>query len=73
MKVTFETTDDCEVRRIIHSLNMALALWKFAQYLRDRLKHGNLSNEASKVYEDIQKEFFEILENEDVDLDTLTE
>ena len=71
MKVTFETTDKLEVRRIIQSFDMALAMRKFAQYLRQELKHGNLTEEIYKVYEDIQKEFFEILDNEDVNLDSL--
>ncbi len=73
MKVTFETTDKCEIRRILQSLDMALAMWKFAQYLREKLKYGNLSEEIYTVYEDIQTEFFEILDNEDINLDALTE
>jgi hypothetical protein len=73
MKLTIETTDEFEIRRIIQSFNMALAMWKFAQYLRDKLKHGDFSDEIYKVYEDVQKEFFEILDNEDINLDSLTE
>jgi len=73
MKVTIETTDNLEARRVIKSLDMALAMWKFARYLREKLKHGNLSEEIYTIYEDVQKEFFEILDNEDINLDALIE
>ena len=63
-----------DFERCAKSLDMGLALWDLQQHLREKLKYH--SDELSEIngnqsYEDIQDEFFEILDKYSIDLDTL--
>lgn len=37
------------------------ALWEFKQYLRNEIKYGEHTDEEYKILEEIQENFFEIL------------
>jgi hypothetical protein len=44
------------------------ALWEFKQQLREWLKHGHTFKNTDDALESINKKFYEILDDENVDL-----
>jgi hypothetical protein len=59
----------------MQSTDMALAMWAFKNKLWRMLKHppDDIPNEVYKTIEDIQKEFFETLDEYNLNLDKLIE
>jgi hypothetical protein len=53
------------------SLNMALAIWDMQQEFRGRLKHGQLSDEEYEVTKKLSDRFYQILNENGIDLDRL--
>lgn len=77
-KVIFDLNDSDDVmshRRFLQSTDMALALWDIKNNLRSKLKHPpeGITDGEYELIEKIQTEFFEILENYDLNIDRLIE
>ena len=47
---------------------MSLALYDMAEYLRERIKYGNLPAPEEEIYEKVKEKFYEILNDNKVDL-----
>jgi hypothetical protein len=64
--------DDKEAHlRATMSLNLALAIWDMQQEFRGRLKHGQLSDEEYEVTKKLSDRFYQILNENGIDLDRL--
>lgn len=68
MKITleFESMEDAEP--YLNGLSYHVALWDFSQWMRSQMKHGELTEAKWSVYEEIQKKFFSILDENNVNL-----
>ena len=80
MKATLEYNlddpdDSMSFDRAAKSLNLALALWEFRSVLRSKLKYQSdtMSDDTYKELENLQEEFFDILNNNGVQLDSLVQ
>jgi hypothetical protein len=78
VKFIFDLNDPDDImshRRIMQSTDMALAMWDFKNKLWRMLKHppDDMSDEVYKTIQDIQKEFFETLDDYNLNLDKLVE
>jgi hypothetical protein len=78
VKFIFDLNDPDDImshRRIMQSTDMALAMWDFKNKLWRMLKHppDDMSDEVYKTIQDIQKEFFETLDEYNLNLDKLVE
>ena len=75
MKATlrYDLSDTDQVKehlRAVKSLDLAIAIWDMKQAFRTKLK-GDLSEHDYELYEGIQNKFFEILEENNINLDEL--
>lgn len=64
MKIILEFNDE-ELQRAdqsFHGPEYAAAVQDFQEYLRQKRKHGNHSDETQKVVEDIEQSFYDIFE-----------
>lgn len=68
MKITLEFENYEDAKDYIKGVDYYVSLWDFSQYLRLKLKHGFITENESKVYEEVQKQFFSILEENNVNL-----
>lgn len=68
MKITLEFESMEDAKHHLKGFDYSCALWDFNQWLRHQLKHGDLSDDKWEVYEEIQKEFFSILNENNVNL-----
>ncbi len=57
-----------EHKLAVHAQDHQSALWDFSQYLRDKLKYQELSDETYKVYEEVRERFYQILSENNVEL-----
>jgi hypothetical protein len=78
VKFIFDLNDPDDImshRRVMQSTDMALAMWDFKNKLWRMLKHppDDISDDVYKTIEDIQKEFFETLDEYNLNLDKLVE
>jgi hypothetical protein len=78
VKVIFDLNDPDDImthRRFMQSTDMALALWSFKNSLWRMLKHvpDTMSDDEYKAIQNIQKEFLEVLEEYNLNLDKLVE
>lgn len=78
VKFIFDLNDPDDImshRRVMQSTDMALAMWEFKNKLWRMLKHppDDISDDVYKTIEDIQKEFFETLDEYNLNLDKLVE
>ena len=78
VKIIFDLNDPDDImthRRFMQSTDMALALWGFKNKLWRMLKHvpDTMSDDEYKAIQNIQKEFFEVLEEYNLNLDKLVE
>ncbi|NDD84128.1 hypothetical protein EBZ38_07620 [bacterium] len=48
--------------------NLNSALFEFANHLRSKIKYENLSDVEYRIYDEIRKEFYSILEQNEVNL-----
>ena len=55
MKVSIESDDLGEIDTFTHALGYSLALWDIQQKLRERVKYGNLGEEAYNELDAIYK------------------
>lgn len=78
VKVIFDLNDPDDImvhRRFMQSTDLALAMWSFKNSLWRKLKHvpDDMPDEEYKAIQSIQKEFFEVLEEYNLNLDNLVE
>jgi hypothetical protein len=78
VKVIFDLNDPDDVmshRRFMQSTDMALAMWEFKNKLWRMLKHvpDDMPDEEYKAIQNIQKDFLEVLEEYNLNLDKLVE
>lgn len=78
VKVIFDLNEPDDVishRRFMQSIDMASAIWEFKNKLWRELKHvpDTMSDDEYKTLEKIQKDFLEILNDYDINLDKLIE
>lgn len=78
VKVIFDLNEPDDIishKRFMQSTDMALAMWEFKTNLWSKLKHSpdTMSDEVYNTIEEIQKEFFEILEEYNLNLDNLVQ
>ena len=78
VKIIFDLNDPDDImphRRFMQSTDMALALCSFKNSLWRKLKHvpDDMPDEEYKAIQSIQKEFFEILDEYNLNLDNLVE
>ena len=68
MKITleFESLEDAQPH--LNGFDYYIALDDFYNWMRSQLKHGELTEAKWTVYEEIQKKFFSILEENNVNL-----
>lgn len=67
---TIETEDFSELKTFQQAPDMQLALYEFSQFLRNELKYNEgLSQEQDEYLEGIKKKFWDIVEDNRVDLD----
>lgn len=68
MKITLKFEDYEEAEHHLKGFDYSCALWDFSQWMRSQLKHGELTEAKWTVYEEIQKKFFSILDENNVNL-----
>ncbi len=78
VKIIFDLNDSDDImahRRFMQSTDMALAMWEFKNSLWRKLKHvpDDMPIEEYKAIQNIQKEFLEVLEEYNLNLDKLVE
>ena len=78
VKVIFDLNDPDDVmshRRFMQSTDMALAMWEFKNKLWRMLKHvpDDMPDNEYKAIQNIQKDFLEVLEEYNLNLDKLVE
>jgi hypothetical protein len=78
VKFIFDLNDPDDImshRRVMQSTDMALAMWEFKNTLWRKLKHppDDMPDEVYKTIQEIQKEFFEVLDEYNLNLDKLVE
>ncbi len=77
-KIIFDLNDPDDIvshRRFMQSTDMALAMWQFKNTLWRKLKHvpDDMPEDEYKAIQSIQKEFLEILEEYNLNLDNLVQ
>ncbi len=77
-KIIFDLNDPDDVmshRRFMQSTEMALAMWEFKNKLWRMLKHvpDDMPDNEYKAIQNIQKDFLEVLEEYNLNLDKLVE
>lgn len=62
-----------EHMRCVKALSMAIALWDMEQYLRASIKHApdSMSSEAYGMLNEVRDKFYEIMNDNNIDLDEL--
>ena len=71
MKTIFEVDDNFDadgpdkLLRMALADNMASVLWDFSQWLRTEIRHKN------KPYDEVQEAFFDLLDQEGINLDQI--
>lgn len=78
VKIVFDLNEPDDVlshKRFIQSNDMALAMWEFKNRLWRKLKHApdTMPDDEYKAIQNIQKEFFEVLEEYDLNIDNLVQ
>ena len=63
--------EESELNIMLKAGGMFSALWDFSQWLRQQLKYGHEFPTADDALEKAQEEFYRILEEQDVDLDSM--
>lgn len=61
LKYTFDNSDPADRayhQTLIEAENMKLAIREFADHLRQKLKHENLTEEEYKIYDKINEEYW---------------
>lgn len=72
MKFTIETNDELEAQLLTKAKDYHFAIWDFVQYLRKQIKYDEeSSSEIIKEREQIQKDFFDLLEEYKIDINLL--
>ena len=69
MKATLEFNlpeDREEHLMAVKSLELHLSLWDIDQYLRERMKYGNLKQDKYEVYEEVRNQLYEIMDHYNV-------
>lgn len=61
--------DSSDHELCINAFRYHNSLYEFKELLRQKIKYGEYSEEIYDVYEKLRGEFFEILENNNVNLD----
>ena len=57
--------------RSVKALDLSICLTEIRQELRSKLKYEDLSDHDTNLYECMQEKFFEILEDNNINLDEL--
>ena len=68
MKINLEFEDLEDAMPHIHGTNYYCALWDLSQHLRDKLKYAELTDCQHDVYEELEKRFYDILEDNNAKL-----
>ena len=71
MKATLEFNlpeDREEHLRAVNSLELYLSLWDIDQYVREKMKYGNLEEDKYEIYEEIRNQLYEIMDQYNVKL-----
>ena len=69
MKITLEFESYDDAAHHIMGYNYVSSINDFYNWLRNKLKHEDLTESECLIYEEIQKKFFSILEENNVNLD----
>jgi len=70
----FDLTDPDDVdehKRMLKSLDIVLFLWEFDNYLRGKLKHGDLPEGGYKALDEAREEFYDLMNKRNISLDEL--
>jgi hypothetical protein len=68
--IEFNTIDEQhELELCINASKWYSIVWDYSQYLRTRLKHEALSDDAYKAIEEVRKKLHELLNNEGLKID----
>ena len=68
MKINLEFEDYEQAEHYIKGSNYYCALWDLSQHLRDKLKYAELTDCQHDVYEELEKRFYDILEDNNAKL-----
>jgi len=58
--------ENCEFKLAAHAGIIYSVLWEVCMYLRNKKKHGNLTNKEYDIYDEIHKKIYEELESHGV-------
>jgi hypothetical protein len=61
--------DNSEFRSAIQAVNLESACWQYTQYLRNKLKYEQLTDEQYKAYEDARSKFWEFMAEYNIKID----
>ena len=68
--IEFNTIDEQhELELCINASKWYSIVWDYSQYLRNRLKHDELSDDAYKAIKDAQEKLHELLNDEGLKID----
>jgi hypothetical protein len=70
----FDLTEPGDVNehyRMVKSLDLVLFLWDFDNYMRGKLKHGDLPEGGYKVLDEARKEFYDLMNQRNISLNEL--
>jgi len=66
-----DSEDRDEHNRMLRSLDMVLMVWDFDNYLRGKIKHGELEQGEYKAYVAIREELYSMMNSRNISLDDL--
>ena len=52
--------EECEFKQMLRARDMDLILYEMASWLRNKLKHDEMSEEARKAFNEVRDEFWEL-------------
>ena len=67
--IEFSAEDQYELEMCQNGWRYHSALWEFKQYLRNEIKYGEHTDEEYKILEEIQSNFFDILQDQKAHLE----
>lgn len=66
-KLEFDLPEErCEFAVAVNAMRIAGGIWDFEQWLRGRLRHGDLSSAENAVYEEVLRELREHVNVDDM-------
>ena len=67
--IEFSAEDQYELEMCQNGWRYHSALWEFKQYLRNEIKYASHTDEEYKILEEIQSNFFDILQDQKAHLE----